>query len=215
MAKATKRAAAPKRTEVYSAGYGKGSFLERNAVIELLFRRGVKIELQRTANYSDDTESVQVKIDFIPMTCSSPDISHIPAQWILTKDNPDVQEHVTNNINWGIAYLKNNDFAPGGISDGYHTFDELYEHRIVNFIALCRIIEGGGLFDVWRSTTHSDGSVWDGWFILGINHEPGKQITYHLPVSKWEETAFASTLDCAPEFDGHTSADVLERIKQL
>lgn len=103
----------------------------------------------------------------------------------------------------------------GSISDGYHTFDELYEHRIVNFIALCKFIEESGLFDVWRSRHHSDGSVWGGWFILGINHEQGKQITYHLPDSKWEECVFASTLDKAPEFDGHTSADVLERLKNL
>ena len=32
---------------------------------------------------------------------------------------------------------------------------------------------------------------------------------------RWEETNFAKTLDKAPEFDGHTPADVLERIKSL
>ena len=39
-----------------------------------------------------------------------------------------------------------------------------------------------------------------------------KQITYHLPLSKWEETGFAETLEKAPEFDGHTPDDVLEII---
>ena len=68
---------------------------------------------------------------------------------------------------------------------------------------------------VWKTRMHSDGSVWDGWFILGIGEEPGKQITYHLPESKWDECIFADEYIKAPEWDGHTSADVLERLKQL
>lgn len=137
------------------------------------------------------------------------------------------QEEATHNFNNYILLTKKVSpaFSAGAISDGYHTFDELYEHRIVNFIALCRTcdmlneVAFGTDYEprayVWRSKKHSDDSEWDGWFILGINKELGKQITYHLPISKWEETEFAETLDKAPEFDGHTSADVLERIKQL
>jgi len=116
-------------------------------------------------------------------------------------------------------------------SDNYHTFEELYDHRITLFIALCRLLNTNSLSErmfkktdesseltlprPWKSKINGDGSVWEGWFILGINKEPGKQITYHLPLSRWEETDFVETLDQAPEFDGHTSADVLERLKQL
>ena len=120
-------------------------------------------------------------------------------------------------------------------SDGYHTFGELYENRITLFIALCKKVnqedetkkalkafKEGFAFDrsgwirkVWRSKIHSDGSSYDGWFILGINKDKGSQITYHLPLSRWGETTFAETLDKAPEFDGHTNQDVLERIKNL
>lgn len=108
--------------------------------------------------------------------------------------------------------------------DGYHTFDELYEHRIILFIALCRLLRRqehavlslpGEFAFVWRSKLHSDGSSFEGWFILGISQEKGEQITYHLPVSKWEATGFAETLAQAPEFDGHTSEDVLQRLKSL
>jgi hypothetical protein len=101
------------------------------------------------------------------------------------------------------------------ISDGYHTFGELYEHRIVLYIALCKaedVVSGG---NSWRSKLHSDGSVWDGWFILGINKKAGCQITYHLPMSKWNDCEFAETLEKTPEWDGHTSEDVLKRIKDL
>lgn len=107
------------------------------------------------------------------------------------------------------------------ISDGYHTFGELYDHRITLWIALCRELRGnlaypvGAKAKVWRSKLHSDGSRFDGWFVLGIGKQPGEQITYHLPMSRWDETDFAYTLERAPEFDGHTSADVLERLKSL
>lgn len=115
-----------------------------------------------------------------------------------------------NNIN---KRIKNPAIDTNLISDGYHTFGELYEHRIVLFIALCRFAVIDSM--VWRSKLHSDGSSWDGWFILGINISEGNQITYHLPISKWEETNFADDRDKAPDFDGHTSNDVLERIKNL
>lgn len=112
----------------------------------------------------------------------------------------------------------------GKVSDGYHSFEELYEHRIVLFIALCRLLKRQensighipeGESFIWRSKLHSDGEAWDGWFIMGIDKPKTKQITYHLPISKWHETDFAETLGRAPEFDGHTPEDVLERLKNL
>lgn len=105
--------------------------------------------------------------------------------------------------------------------DGYHTFDELYDHRITLFIALCKhmhdlyALENPKKYKLWRSRQHSDGSVWDGWFIVGIGTDPGKQITYHLPLDRWEETDSIEELEKAPEWDGHTSDDVIKRLKQL
>ncbi len=107
------------------------------------------------------------------------------------------------------------------ISDGYHTFAELYEHRHALFVALCRVHndwgETIGMDDtqVWRSKQHADGTMFDGWFIMGIAKAPGEQITYHLPIDLWNKTAFAPTLDRAPAWDGHTSADVLMRLWEL
>lgn|SRR3990167_2008278 len=103
------------------------------------------------------------------------------------------------------------------VSDGYHTFDELYEHRFTLYIILCRAllcVDVGKPY-IWRSKLHSDGSSFDGWFILGIHKEKGEQITYHLPLEKWEETNFADTLEKAPVWDGHSSADVLKRLQKL
>ncbi len=95
------------------------------------------------------------------------------------------------------------------------TLNELYEHRVQLFIALCKIIRRGWNNRVWRSKLHSNGTNFEGWFVLGIDKTKDSQINYHLPMSKWEETNFAETLDNAPEWDGHTSNDVLERLKRL
>ena len=113
------------------------------------------------------------------------------------------------------------------VSDGYHTIAELYDHRVTLFIALCRELKKQEIAEVcrvqheifpencvWKSKAHGDGSVMDGWFIMGIGKEKGQQISYHIPFSRWNETEFAETLDHAPEWDGHTSADVLNRLKK-
>jgi len=100
----------------------------------------------------------------------------------------------------------------GNTSDGFHTFSELYEHRIVIYMALCNSIKDK--YSVWKSKTHSDGSSSEGWFVLGINKESGKQITYHLPISKWDDCNFEELEKC-PDFDGHDSKEVLNRISKL
>lgn len=119
--------------------------------------------------------------------------------------------------------IKSSGVTTNDISDGYHTFGELYEHRISLWIALClqmsriesRLPKVPGENFVWRSKLHSDGSSWEGWFVLGMGKDEGHQMTYHLPMSKWDETNFAEELDKAPEFDGHTSEDVLKRLRTL
>lgn len=108
----------------------------------------------------------------------------------------------------------------GETSDGYHTFNELYDHRITLFIALCKIRASHKLAptEVWRSKRHSNGELCFGTgtqFVLGIYTQKGKQITYHIPVERWEETNFAETLEKAPEWDGHSSEDVLKRLKNF
>jgi hypothetical protein len=105
------------------------------------------------------------------------------------------------------------------VSDGYHTFSELYEHRCTLWIALCRLhlqlTNKYRVNKIWRSKVHSDGTQYDGWFVLGMGSDGRSQITYHLPDSRWEECGFAEPLSQCPEFDGHTSADVLKRIAAL
>ena len=97
----------------------------------------------------------------------------------------------------------------GDTSDGYHTFNELYEHRHALFIAL--VISHPDIS--WRSKKHHDGTSMEGWFICGMRLPTG-DISYHLPMSKWEDldTSGIDTLDVGVEWDGHTSADVVKRL---
>jgi hypothetical protein len=102
------------------------------------------------------------------------------------------------------------------ISDGYHTFGELYEHRIELYILVCKMVSYMNWGDVWRCKKHSDGTEMEGWFLLGINKEPGEQITYHIPMKYWDDCKIAEWLRFkAPEFDGHTPDDVLKRLHFL
>lgn len=109
--------------------------------------------------------------------------------------------------------------ATDDISDGYHTFGELYNHRIALYMLLAKQIAasvlGAETKPVWKSKAHSDDSVWEGWFILGIYKAKGQQITYHLPMSEWDKCYFAEELEKAPGWDGHTSEDVLVRLNSL
>lgn len=98
----------------------------------------------------------------------------------------------------------------GEISDGYHTFNELYEHRCVLFLALmkCNVERS------WVSKKHHDESCFEGWFIAGMNLPTGP-ITYHLPMKYWDtilDKVCCEILNCAPPWDGHTSNQVIERI---
>lgn len=89
----------------------------------------------------------------------------------------------------------------GSISDSYHTFDELYEQRAILFSALCRTYPN----KAWKSKLHSDGSMFDGHFIVGID-TPDGQYTYHYGLGKWDWFP-VKELDRAPRWDGHTAND--------
>ena len=101
---------------------------------------------------------------------------------------------------------------PGQVSDGYHTFDELYDHRCTLFVALMAAHPQLS----WMSTKHDDGSMFDGWFICGMDLPTGT-VTYHLPaqmIGLAQDTG-AKVLPSAPKWDGHTPADVVARIREF
>lgn len=88
------------------------------------------------------------------------------------------------------------------LSDGYHTFDELYEHRCLLYVNLC--------------LAHKEKCHWqphyEGWFALYWD-SPNGQVSYHCPdkmlpliegkiMRNWGSNIW----------DGHTSQDVINRL---
>lgn len=97
----------------------------------------------------------------------------------------------------------------GEFSDGYHTFNELYYHRMVLFAALINLFPERA----WKAKKHDDGTMYDDMFIVGINTDWG-QATYHYDLRFWHWFE-CQNLESAPEFDGHTPEDALQRIYDL
>lgn len=98
----------------------------------------------------------------------------------------------------------------GELSDGYHTFNELYHHRAILFSAICNIVSECA----WKSKLHSDGTMYDGMFIVGINTPKG-QATYHYDIDPYWDMFDVEELPRAPQWDGHTPAQAIERIKSF
>lgn len=109
-------------------------------------------------------------------------------------------------------------------SDGYHTFDELYEFRKVYNAALFNewakpfgITENGiTTHDVHKSWKHHDGEpcFGGGWFIV-VAILPTGQISNHYEAKDWDLFKIPETETAKYPFDGHTPNDVLERLKNL
>jgi hypothetical protein len=95
----------------------------------------------------------------------------------------------------------------GEISDGSHTFTELYNHRHALFITACRLCPKFA----WRSRTHDDGTMFPDYFIAGLRL-PNGQVNYHLPMKHWDDLDRTMTLDAAPTWDGHSPDDGIARL---
>lgn len=98
----------------------------------------------------------------------------------------------------------------GNTSDGYHTFNELYHHRAVLFSVIVKAFPERA----WKSRKHHDGTMYDGMFIVGIDTPQG-QATYHYDLDPYWKMFKCQELECAPEWDGHTSAEAISRIGTL
>ena len=104
----------------------------------------------------------------------------------------------------------------GDTSDGYHTFNELYEFRKVYNAALFNEWAEAGVYDVHKSKFHYDGGecFGGGWFIV-VAQLPSGQISNHYELKDWDLFNVPEFDRALYEFDGHTSKDVLDRIKGL
>lgn len=96
----------------------------------------------------------------------------------------------------------------GQISDGSHTFDELYYHRMMLFAVICNTYKD----HAWKSWLHHDATMYDDYFIVGIDTPQG-QYSYHYHKDYWDMFHVVS-LEKAPVWDGHEPKDV-DRLMSL
>jgi hypothetical protein len=98
------------------------------------------------------------------------------------------------------------------VSDGYHTFGELYEHR--HHLFLLALEEVRKYLPTFKTKKNKEGEEWDGWFIAGFFLADGRQVSYHLPVKYWDRVGVLE-IERNVEYDGHNAMDVLERLEYL
>ena len=98
----------------------------------------------------------------------------------------------------------------GDLSDGYHTFNELYHHRAVLFSVICNSMPD----KAWKSKLHDTGDMYEGMFIVGIE-TPDGQATYHYDIEPYWDMFKVRELEKAPKWDGHTPTDAINRIANL
>lgn len=102
------------------------------------------------------------------------------------------------------GYVKIPETGIDDLSDGFHTFRQLYYQRMMLFATIVR----QNREKAWKSLRHEDGELCfgGGWFIVGIDTPEGSY-TYHYEDNYW------SLFDCAElergkHWDGHTEKDV-------
>ena len=164
-------------------------------------------------------------------------------------------EIIINKINIKLEWYRQNQQLVdcSNISDGYHTFWELYKHRIFLFKALCKSIyirndlemqklqfykdkvkewanSKGEIIErlqslpktkdiknkLYKSKRHKNWlDIWNEWgmFLVLVETLHG-QISYHIPKHMWHEFKFIPETHSyeLPDFDWHTSDDVLDRL---
>lgn len=94
----------------------------------------------------------------------------------------------------------------GEVSDGYHTFNQLYHQRAVLFATIVKQNKE----KAWKSWKHGDGKFcFDSnkeWFIVGVDTPKGSY-TYHYEKKYWDMFDCVE-LERGKFWDGHTEEDV-------
>lgn len=117
---------------------------------------------------------------------------------------------LTNIINF---LIRHKCVDPRRISDGYHTFDELYEYRMAYNAAAFNAWADADVVPVYKSWKHHDGELCfgGGWFVV-VAVLPTGQITNHYPAKDWDNFRIPEVERATHEYDGHTPHDALMRL---
>lgn len=100
-------------------------------------------------------------------------------------------------------------------SDGYHTFKELYEFRLLyNACFFNKLASTAWICDTHKSKKHYEGDdcFGGGWFIV-MAQLPTGQISNHYELKDWDLFQIPEK-EKANKWDGHTPKDVADRIRE-
>jgi hypothetical protein len=115
-------------------------------------------------------------------------------------------------------------------SDGYHTFKELYDFRAAynallfnewatqkgdeEFLDVNLVVQNTK-HSVHKSWKHNDGDpCFGGGYFIVTAKLPSGQISNHYLSNRWDDFKVPETSKALFPFDGHTSHDVLDRLKK-
>lgn len=104
------------------------------------------------------------------------------------------------------------------VSDGYHTIQELYDHRCLLWINFCLVFR--------KYAYLIEKHLNDDWHLLGLDFEDGTQMSYHIPTKYLKYVNYIpkkhvewkngfGEVEKKWNWDGHTSKDVLKRLEDL
>jgi hypothetical protein len=108
-------------------------------------------------------------------------------------------------------YIVGND-----ISDGYHTFKDLYDYRMAyNALWVNEIHRNGNSekYKLHKSLKHHDGEpcFGGGWFIVSLKLPTG-QISNHYKIKHWDLFKIPEYEKSILEYDGHTPEIAKDRM---
>jgi len=115
--------------------------------------------------------------------------------------------------------------TPKGMSDGWHTFEELYNYRAIYNAGLVNMIvwakkyttgpRGFDDIDVIKSKKHFDGKkCYDGNYFIVVIKTPFGQISNHYKMEHWDKFNCRAT-KTAWKYDGHTMQESNARLMKL
>ena len=169
-------------------------------------------EIRMEPSFNEKDGKVTWREKFITLCVDKIDQMTIDTITQVGKENGITQAYIFER-EFILTALKNESLrreSPGEVSDGYHTFNELYTHRGYLFAVICADHQ-----DIaWKSKKHHDGTMYDGMFLAGLN-TPYGQATYHMDVDPFWDVLKVRELPTAPEWDGHTPKMALERIAAM
>ena len=111
-------------------------------------------------------------------------------------------------LSWTTEQLVND---LGELNDGFHTFNELYDYRMLYNAALFNLLPKE---IVHKSKKHHDGQeCFGGWGFIVMAELPTGQISNHYAMEYWDLFKIPEK-EIADEWDGHTPKEAAERLKK-